>query len=426
VLTALLLLALASPGDTLRLSLADALQTALRGSPAAGEVRAAREQSVIRAAQGVSALLPTPQASLAYGQSTTRLLPDSSVTIKGWTGTVSLAQVVLDPQVFGGVVNAFVYSGYNAADARDRRARIVYDVTTDYLNLVRARALRDVAASAVARAADNLELSRSRERLGSASRIDVMRADVYRAQAEIELLTADRTLAAANSAFLATAGITRDATVAPTEDVTAPADFPVGSPDSLLAEIERLNAGAQMARRASTAAALNLGAAVGRALPSVSAQWTSSYADTLLPRSLTRWRQNDETSCGLRIAFPLLDIKSYVLDIADAAAESRRARAGAIRARLQLRSAGLAAVLGYREARQRHDYAARNLELSRELLRLAQDQYRLGAISLLDLQSVETSHAQAEATLVSALCDTYIQAAQISYLLGRADLGKGE
>ncbi|MBM3315787.1 TolC family protein, partial [candidate division WOR-3 bacterium] len=344
------------------------------------------------------------------------------ITTEGWTGTVTLSQVVFDPQVFASVANAFVYSSYYAADARDKRARLVLDVTSDYLGLLKARLLRDAARSALDRADENLALARARETLGAMSRVEVMRAEVFRSQAEVNLLSTDRARAAANAALLATLGVTEDAVVVPTEELAGPAGLGLSDPDSLLAEIERSNPGARLAARAGTAAALNLAGAVGQALPSVSAYWRSSYADSLFPTSVGRWDGSDNVSWGISLAFPLLDLKSYALNIANASTEARRSRAAAARARLSLRAAAVAAVTGYAEACQRLDYADRNLRLNEELYRLAQVQHRLGALSSLDFYGVETGLQQAQAGRIGALCDTYIQAAQISYLLGRTGL----
>ena len=414
-----LLAATAAP-ETLALSLDQALKVAYKRSPAMGEVSADRTQSWVKPARGVAALLPTPSGSLSYSsaQTPSPLQPDSAITVKGWTGALTLAQVIFDPQVFAGVVSSFIYSGYSATDARDKQARLLYDVTSDYLGLLKARQLRDVAASALDRAGDNLNLDREKLRLGSASEIDVMRSEVFHSQAEIELLSAGTALAAANAAFLATAGITEDIVVRPTDELTVPSGFEITDDDSLLAAIQRANPSASLAGKASAVSSLNVVAAAAGALPSVSAYWSSNYEDTLFPKSVAAWQAHDTPSWGIRFGFPLLDIKSYILNIADASAEARRSRAGAARAKLQLRSTATAAILGYKEARQRYDYAQRNLELNRALYGLAEQQYRLGAISLIDFQSVETNLAQAQASYISALGDTYIQAAQIAYLLG--------
>ena len=418
----LLLLSLisASP-DTLELSLGQALDLALRGSPAQAQASASRLSSVIAVGKGINALLPAASGSLAYGNTRAQLVPasDSTVTTKGWDGTLTVSQVVFDPRVFAGVATSFIQAGYYSADAQDKQAKLIYDVTDGYLGLLGARLLRDAAASAVDRAADNLRLNQEKLRLGAASRIDVMRSEVFKSQADIGLLTADKALAAANAGFLAAAGIGRDVVIKPTERLTEPAGFEVSNSDSLVAEIERRNPGAQLAAKSGTIATVNTVAAIGQVLPSVSAFWSSEYTGSAMPKSIRNWTDNDRITTGLRFTLPLLDIKSFVLDIADAVAGSRRTRAAARAALYQVRAAAATAVIGYEEARQRYDYAKKNLELNQELYRLAQEQQRLGAISLIDFFSVETALEQANATYITALTDTYVQAAQINYLLGR-------
>ncbi|MEO0078474.1 MAG: TolC family protein [candidate division WOR-3 bacterium] len=421
----ILLFLLTGVGDTLELSLSQALERALRLSPTAVEAQASRCASSIKLAQGITGLLPVPSASISRDRIQTRLslLPDSTISKTSWSGSLTLNQVVFDPQVFAGVASAVVYSGYYAADAQDKKARLVYEVTRDYLAVLGAWLLRDAAASALDRAEDNLKLTQEKLRLGSASPLDVMRSRAFRSQAEVNLLSAEKALAMAQTTFLATAGITDDIVVKPTEQLSEPAGFAVQNRDSLIAAIVRSNPGVRLAASSAVASQLNQAAAVARALPSVSLYWTSTYADTSFPSSYTHWKDRDDVACGIRFSFPLLDVKSYVLGIAEASTETRRARAGAARARLSVRSTAAAAVLGYEEARQRYDYARRNLELNQELYRLAQEQQRLGAISLLDFFSVQTGLSQAQAAYISALNDTYVQAAQISYLLGRTEQG---
>jgi outer membrane protein TolC len=418
----LLLLSLISAApDTLELSLGQALDLAMRQSPARGEVSASKLTSGVKLGQGINALLPSPSGSLAWGKTRTQILPtsDSTVTSEGWTGSFTVSQVVFDPRVFAGVVTSFINAGYYTADAQDKQARLIYDVTDSYLSLLGTRLLRDATRSSLDRATDNLKLNQEKLRLGAASRIDVMRSEVFKSQAEIQLLTTEKALSTANAGFLATAGVSRDVVVKPTEQLSMPSGFAIANDDSLVAEIERRNPGAKLAAKAGAMATVNTVATVGQILPSASAYWNSTYEDSRFPGSIRDWNDKDRVTTGIKLSFPLLDLKAFVLDIADAVAGSRRTRAAAARARYQLRAAATTAVFGYQEARQRFDYAKRNLELNQELYRLATEQQRLGAISLIDFFSVETNLAQAQATYVSALTDTYVQAAQIAYLLGR-------
>lgn len=420
----LLLLSLISAApDTLQLSLGQALDMAMKRSPAKTEASVSRLTEGVRIGQGINALLPYPNGSLEYGNSITKspLGPD---TTRGWTGTLSINQVVFDPQVFAGVATSFVNAGYYGYDAQNKDARLIYDVTQGYLNLLGSSLLRNAAASALDRASDNLRLNQEKLRLGAASRIDVMRSEVAQSQAKINLLSANTALATANASFLATAGISEDVIVKPTESLAAPATLVVDDPDSLLAQIEAKNPGLKQARNASAAATINTIGAVGQILPSVSVFWRSQYGSSItpnpsMPKSIKDWDNNDVVTTGIGLSFPLLDIKTYALNITSAIAGSRQARAAALSARYQLRASATTAILGYQEAQQAYEYAKANLDLNQELYRLATEQQRLGAISLIDFFSVETALEQANATYISALTDTYVQAAQISYLLGR-------
>ena len=423
----LLLLSLVSATpDTLHLSLGQALDVAMHRSPARTEASVSRLTEGVRIGQGINALLPYPSGSLNYGKSTTKspVYADSAITTEGWTGTLTVNQVVFDPQVFAGVANSFVNAGSYGYDAQDKEARLIYDVTSGYLNLLGSSLLRDAAASALDRASDNLRLNQEKLRLGAAARIDVMRSEVAQSQARINLLSASGALATANAAFLATAGISENVVIQPSESLAAPATLVVDDPDKLLADIEKQNPSVKQARNASTSATINTIGTVGQVLPSVSVFWRSQYGSSVtpnpgMPKSIKDWDNNDVVTTGIGLSFPLLDLKTYALNVTSAIAGSRQARAAAVSARYQLRASATTAILGYQEAQQTYEYAKANLGLNQELYRLATEQQRLGAISLIDFFSVETALEQANATCITALTRTYIQAAQISYLLGR-------
>jgi len=246
-----------------------------------------------------------------------------------------------------------------------------------------------------------------------------MRSEVTQSQAKINLLSTSTALATANAAFLATAGISENVVIRPTESLAAPASLVIDDPDRLLADVEERNPATKLARNANTIATINTVGAVGEILPSVSLFWHSQYDDPSMPKSIKAWDDKDVVTTGIGLSFPLLDLKAFALDISSAIAGSRQARAAALSARYQLRASATAAILGYQEAQQRYEFAKTNLDLNQELYRLAKEQQRLGAISLIDFFSVETALEQANATYIGALTDTYVQAAQISYLLGR-------
>jgi outer membrane protein TolC len=332
--------------------------------------------------------------------------------------------VVFSPSAFAGLVTAALRNSYSRTSARNQLARMVYDVTVDYLDLVKYDQLRAVADAALRRADENLELTRAKRQRGLASSIDVLRAEAQEAQARLDLLEAEQNLGTGRETFKAAVGLGRDVVVVPTESLAAPREFEVGEPDSLVAEIERLNPGMRMADQSRTIARVNTAATVGAVLPDVSLQWQRSAIGGSLPDCVGEWRDNGTASYGLRATLPLLDLKGYVLDVVDAANDARRANATARLAELQLHASAVAAVDAYESARQRYDLAQASLSLNERLHELAQEQLRLGSISQLDFLDVEADLVSAQAALVSAVSDTYVRAANISYLLGSFDTGQ--
>lgn len=403
-----------SSPDTIYLNLNQALQIALKQSPHAAEAGASRLQNWLALGQGTNGVLPTPQANI------TRTKEMSGATL--WSSTVTINQVAFDPTVFVGFISGIVNSRYYSLDAREKVAGLIYLTTTDYLNLLKAQLTLDAAHKALERAAENLKFATERYRLGQTTRIDFLQSEVFLSQAQLNLLNAQKGVALAQEKFRATAGITRANPIRATEELLAPADFPVPDADSLIRLIERTNPGVLMSQSLNNVARLNLGAAFAQILPSVSFYRTWTTLDTAFPKSYHIWKEKTVSTDGIRLSFSLVDIKSFLLSLGEAIAGSRRSRATLARTRFQLRAAVQSALFDLEEAKLRYAEAKRNLELNRELYDIARIQHQVGGISLNALLEVEFNLAQAEAFYLSALCETYIQVAQIGYLLGQTDI----
>lgn len=403
-----LVLTLTSAG-TLSLNLDQAFTLALKKSPLRGEISASRIQGITSFGTGINAILPAATASI------------SSVTSKEnttlWKGDITLQQVLFDPSVFASLISSIINAGYYSNEVKDKTARLFYDVTTDYLNLLKAQLLFDASQKTLEQAEEEKRFTTERFRLGQLSRIDLLRSEVFYTQAQLGILSAEKNLISAQEMFKATVGINQPLFIRVTEELSAPPEWQITDPDSLLILIERTNPNTKMAQKLSTIAGINLTSALCRFLPSVSLYRAWSYSDTSFP-SYSNYKEKSTITQGIRISLPF-DIKTIVLNIGDALAGSKRARATLAKTRLQLRSTACTAITGYEEAKTHFEQAKRNLELNKELQELALTQYRLGALPLVELLEVQANLAQAEATYLAALCDTYIQLAQIGYLLGR-------
>lgn len=400
--------------DTLRLTLAGAVRVALEQSPAAATARLTRTDGAITLARGINQLLPAASGSVS------RRLGGSppAESTGAWSSTLTINQVIFGSSAFADVVTACLRAGTSSTSARDQLARVAYDATVDYLGLLRASELKRVADAAFARAAANLALAQEKRRLGAASQIELLRAQVQESQARLARIQADHGLGSARAAFRTTAGLDRNQTVIPADELAAPAGYAVGDRDSLLGRIRGANPGLKLAASARTVAGIGTAAAAAGILPTVNAYWSAGLDNRPLPDALTDWR-NAETTWGIRANIPLLDLKSYVLNVADAASSARRAAIAVRAAELSLEQSAADAVDGYIEARAAFEQASANLELSGRLRALAEEQLRLGAASQLDYLQADADYIAAQSALINATCDTYIKAARIEYLQGR-------
>jgi outer membrane protein TolC len=410
----------AATTDTLYLTLAQAMKLALTGSPNRTLASITRTDGALAMARGIDGLLPEVSGSVSYDAVGGRSSGIDTAGTGDWSSNFTISQVVFSPSAFAGLATAAMRCSYNATSAWDQFARLAYDATVDYLNLLQTTRLQEVADAALKRASGNLDLVEEKRRLGMVSDVDLLRAQVQESQARLGLLQADRNRVSAAANFNATAGLGRGVVVVPVESLTAPPGLEVGDADSLVSVIERANPGLKMSRVSKAMADVGIGAAIGTFLPTVNLYWSTGKTGSSLGSALPDLSSTADASYGVRASVPLLDLKSYLLNVADAANSARRARTADRAAALQLNATAVDAVNGLVQARAAYDLAQSNLELSQRLHELATEQVRLGLISQVDFLQVDADLVQAQSSQVSATCDTYIQAARIAYLRGAA------
>jgi outer membrane protein TolC len=271
----------------------------------------------------------------------------------------------------------------------------------------------------VKNATDNLELTTVKQRLGKSTGLEVLRAQTNASQARLNLMNAEQGLQTASEAFKAALGIDDPVVVKPEPVDTNPPTDQFSSFDDYWRAMEQANPSLQIAEKSLKAAELGRKVAWGRLLPSLSFSVSEHYGDSMLPSRTNKWSNNDATSWGFNLGLPILNVKDIVLGIRDANIAVERARIARRSSEIQLQQTAISARLNYDQSRRQVAYAAENLHLNQELYRQAQEQYRLGQLTQLDLFTVETGLSQARVSYLSALADVRVRQAQIDYLLGK-------
>jgi len=404
--------------DTLYLSLTDALDLAQKKSPSSTEATIDQRSGLLSLTGGISAILPSPSLSASYTKSQGSILPTLTES-KSYSGSVGLNQVLFSPDVFGNVYKGKLYNDYYRLQAEDVTANLVYSVKVSYFTLAKTYNLYDVAQASLQRAEDNYNLAKEKNRLGQITKFELLRSETFKTQAAIDLLTAQKNLAISMEDLKGQLGVTDNSIIKPNSTPVTP-DLEINF-ETLFSDITRKNPNLMSSKKYKSITKTTFTQSIANLLPSANLFWSSSYSDTSMLKKISDWKDNDVISYGVRLNFPIFEIKSYLLNIGNSRNDLRRANVQLRKAEILLRKNATNAIYTYKEAKERYDYSSKNLELNRELLRLAQEQYRLGAISQLDLFNTEFTFNTAQNTYISALYDTYTSYAQIEYLLGIVD-----
>jgi len=426
--TALLLagvIAGALPAQTpVPISLDQAIKLAQRASPSAIQARGTEraDRAAVRSAYG--ALFPSVTASagrvIQYGSATTRINSSGEQVAIAQQPTNSTG-LNFNVQLFDG--------GQRLYDLRAARANVTSSVASElttaytialnvkqqYYAVLAALESEDAANAQLQQAREQFKSSVAKVNAGVATRSDSLRGVVTVNNAQLALITAQANLSTANAALTRLVG-----SDTPVTADTASVRENIGAlPDStaLIALAEQGPAVRQAQANVDAAAQLRR-ASRSTYLPSLSASYSRSGSGVG-----NFGLGNGAYSTNGRLSFSA----SYPIFNGFAREEGVvRAQVAEDNAKATLRDAGLAAtstLTGYigslRGAAERVKVQLATVAAAQEDLRVQQQRYNIGASTLLDVLTSQTTLQQAESALISARYDYRITRAQIEALIGR-------
>lgn len=399
-------------------TLDEAIERALKVHPqmaqAAGQVMNA--EAAERSAWG--AYLPTLSASAGTSlNSTQRFNPQTNTTATGSAGSYN-----------GGVSASWeIFTGFRRSAARESaraqsrlaasqlisgRANVALTVSRAFFDVQRAEQLVSVAQSRIERAKQGIDAAKLRVAAGSATRSDLLRAELELNTARQALLEAETQRVAAGYQLGRLIGVEAEVRAAGEPELT-PA--PVGN--GRMVEQLVLDAPAVLAAEAAAeAASAGVDAARSRYWPSLrlSTGYDFFGQGASLASPVPSW------SVRLGLSFTIFDgfVREEAIERArvqdmvalSELADTRRAvRAEAERARGQIML-----------AIERISLAEQAVDVAQEDLRVQQERYELGVSTILDLLASQSSVVQAESDLVTARFDYQIARAELAALAGRS------
>jgi outer membrane protein TolC len=396
-----------------RVSMDEAVEVALRNSPALRQAAADVDEARTQTTSAVGSFLP--DLSLDYGfsdASTGRLDPTGQAIITtSFDAQLNGSIEILDGfRRFNQMESARKQVTAQRATFEQQRYDVMLDVKTAFLNAVAARERIQVEQDRVERQLDQLEFVRQQIRLGQATRADSLSSRVDLNNARLALINARNEARAAQFALAEAMGVRQR--VAPVEQAAL-------EPDTLAYDRERLMAIAQRqaprirsARLSSDAAEAQVDTQKSGYFPSLQLSGGWAWQNAEFPPKDRSW------SLSIRGSLPLFDGLQRETQVAAAEARAMAAEAQARTAELAVRSDVDDAYSQIQTALAGLEVAEESVELSRENLRVAQQRYRLGASTILDLEAAQIDLQQAELDVIERQFDYQVGLARLESLLG--------
>ena len=301
-----------------------------------------------------------------------------------------------------------------------QQATTIFSARQRYFNLLKAEGLVEVRRDATALDEKRLEEAQARLDVGAGIRADVLRLQVQAENGQADLINAEQQvlLARANLNHLMGADISEPIKVVPVTDF-APVEVmsDLSLPD-LVSRTREQNPNMARLRFALDAAGQDLAAAKAAWHPQLNGSVSYSRNNEIFDRVYQDLDQNYRLNAGVNLTYNLFDggIRGANIDRSRISREAAR-----MNLEQQERDLALAVETAYLELVRLNKIVTineRTVELAQEDLRLAEESYRVGRGTLLELLDAQVGFTQARSNRVSGRYDLAVAAADLERLTG--------
>lgn len=399
------------------ITLQQALLMAVRTQPAV--VQAEGNLDVAHASQreAVGNYLPTLSANSGWSRNSSggRFDPTTQTFVNSasnsWNGGLRLNLTIFDG--FAREARARLASaGTASADAAltNQRFQIELQTKQAFFNALAADELARASAAQLQTARDQLKISRDKMLAGSATRADTLTATVQVANARLTLLNAQTSRETAQAQLARLVGSNQ--LVRPVADSSL---YILPQIDTLELRREAIDNSPSVQTAQANVKTAQAQVAVSRAqyFPSLSAGYSNSLGGQTLSALRHSW------SLSVSLSWNLFNGFTRETGMAQSDAQRNYAQAALADARRQASTNLTTQLAALASAEQRISIAKVSGDAADENLRVQQERYRVGAATIVDVQTAEASVATAASDMVRARLDFLVARAQIEALIGR-------
>ncbi len=415
--------ALAAQGDARPITLDEAVRLARRNAPASVQARNQIRSTAAAVRTRYGAFLPT----LSFGggaqtQQGQRYSVDLDSIIRQdapWRANHSLSSNL---DLFSGGRRYFdlmtARANVDAAEATEvsQSFAIARDVKQQYFAVLAAREQQAAAKVQLEQAQQQLRAAVARVAAGAATMSDSLRSIIQVGNARLATLNADNALATANATLSRLVGSDAIVTAAASDTATVAT---VSMTDAQLFDLVEQGPAVKQSQAQVAAAKQGKRSALSPYLPTLSMGLSQSFTATEDGFGFLGDGRNKNLSTNLRLSFPIFNGLSREQQVVTARIAEENAEANLRDARLNARQQMVAQLGAFRTAEARVEIQRQSVLAGEEDLRVQQERYNLGAGTLLDLMTSQSTLITARQALIQARLDARTAKAQLEALVGR-------
>ena len=400
-------------------SLTEAVERALVRSPQMAQQSQAVDNALLSRKTSWASFLPTVSASTSGSLRSSRTFDEVTGSFEPGSSDSYSAGLSGSLTVFEGMRRFREYDAAQA-DVRAAEARYAnqrYQVTLQtkglFFSALEREELLEVARQRVLQAEQNMDIVRSRTRLGEATISDSLRARLDVVNAEQAVLQAETALRAARVSLGRQIGVSEPVRPA-SPAVLDPGPLPL-SEDEIMQLAEEASPSVVAATESTVAAAADVSAARAAYFPSL--RFSSGYnwanQDPSLSGGSTSWNMS------LSMSYPIFNGFQRESGLDRAQFVQRVTRLQEDDARLAAREQADAALHSLSTPELAPVIAEEAVPGAEEDLRVVRARYEVGAATILDVLISQNAQTQAETDLITTRYDYILARAELEAILGR-------
>jgi outer membrane protein TolC len=408
-------------------TLAEALRLGREYNPAQVQAQQNLRVADMGVTQAWGSYLPTVSGTASSSKSSSQRYNSATGQVVSAPGNQSSFGLNANLTLFTGFQRGANRRAANATRDLNQAALLQQDYATDlntkqaFFNALATQELVGTAQANLARSDQQLKLTSEKLRLGATTRADSLQASVDFGNAQVQLIQA-RANALTAQANLARA-VGSEGMVAAVPDTTLEIRLPALDTAGLRRDAEASAPTVVEAQAGVAATQASLAASRAVYFPTLSLGASQRWAGQILfpwnpveagPKYTSTW------GVSLSLSYPLFDGFRRETNIVNADANYQSAQAKLRDARLGLDASLTQDLTALDAAGAQIDVSRTSVAAAQENLRMQRERYRLGASTIVDLLTAETTLNQAEVGLVQARYNYLIARAQLEALVGHS------